>query len=322
MALDGFGRRPLFLPDGNHAPKWPFTLNRDSPQARGLVGWWPLTEGGGPTQRDLSGFGRNTSFKAGTETWEKTSLGSSAVLFDDASSEYLQTDKAVVTARPFTMSCWVNSNDDSILQMAMTISDISSTTNFAWLALAGATAGDPVDCAMKDGSGIVGTVTSTGYTVGKWHHIVGTFGDEIAAYIDGGSKTTTSVKTPTNIDRLSIGRVHRAGTAPAYFSGSIFDARIYNRVLSDQEVFDLFAPPTRWDLYKPPHDAGVAFQVAAGGSTTEQAVAAVAAATATLTNKAFKIISAIAAAVASVTRVTDKIKLLRLQPRALRQLPE
>ena len=39
--------------------------------------------------------------------------------------------------------------------------------------------------------------------------------------------------------------------ASYHAGGVIFDARIYNTSLTDQEVYQLYSPETRWDLYLP-----------------------------------------------------------------------
>lgn len=36
-----------------------------------------------------------------------------------------------------------------------------------------------------------------------------------------------------------------------YSPGQIYDRRVWSRQLTDQEIYDLYRPETRWDLYKP-----------------------------------------------------------------------
>jgi len=45
-----------------------------------------------------------------------------ARLFDDAASQFLKNDSAVVTAAPLTMACWFNSDDATKSQYLMTLS--------------------------------------------------------------------------------------------------------------------------------------------------------------------------------------------------------
>ena len=64
-----------------------FTINRRSPQSKGLVGWWPMSLGRGPVVREYSGFNAHASFLSGLDpatTWvNKPGISGSAVEFDN-----------------------------------------------------------------------------------------------------------------------------------------------------------------------------------------------------------------------------------------------
>ncbi len=157
--------------------------------------------------------------------------------FDDASSEYLELDSAPVTAAPFTLSCWFNSDDLTVNQMLMFVGDKDSTEDFWRLSAKGDTGGDPLRFNVNDGTS--GSAdTSTGYSASTWHHAcaVETASNNRACFIDGGSKGTdaTSV-SPVAADRVSIGR--SGDSSPGqYMSGNIAEAAIWSVALSDAEV--------------------------------------------------------------------------------------
>ena len=50
----------------------------------------------------------------------------------------------------------------------------------------------------------------------------------------------------------AIGAQFVAGSAASWFTGQIAEVRVYNRALTDNEVWELYAPQTRWDLYWQP----------------------------------------------------------------------
>ena len=79
-------------------------------------------------------------------------------------------------------------------------------------------------------------------TIGMWHHVVATYdGDTMQLYHDGAlAETTSGAGMVLDQSRpLLIGARSDAGSAGAFFSGSIDDVRIYNRVLSDAEIAGL-----------------------------------------------------------------------------------
>ena len=50
-----------------------------------------------------------------------------------------------------------------------------------------------------------------------------------------------------------------------YFTGKIGDVRIYNRALSPAEIWAMYDPATRWELYAPVMPSGMVYVSAAGG---------------------------------------------------------
>ena len=95
--------------------------------------------------------------------------------------------------------------------------------------------------------------TNNVLTPGSWDHVVGTYdGVNMRTYVNG-----LAVGAPIN----EVGTIN-AYASDVYFAryehldssmyeGPLSDCRIYNRCLSPSEVYKLYDPRTRWDLYEP-----------------------------------------------------------------------
>lgn len=161
-----------------------------------------------------------------------------AILFDDASSEYMFASSGLVSDEPLTMACWFNTDTTSLGQVLMSAGN--NGADGAWfLRASGDVANDPVAAHKNSDAGVSSSaVSSTGYTANTWHHAAAVFTSNTsrAAFIDGGSKGTnaTSVGDPSP-DFLSIGAIRR-DTASNFVSGMIAEAAVWSIALSDAEV--------------------------------------------------------------------------------------
>lgn len=96
---------------------------------------------------------------------------------------------------------------------------------------------------------------------GLWHHIgftyryVGATTSILSVFIDGMQRwQSTSAVGPLHNVSSAVYIGNRAGL-DAPWSGMISEARIYNRQLSAVEVYRMWAPQTRHDLYRHPHSS-------------------------------------------------------------------
>lgn len=85
---------------------------------------------------------------------------------------------------------------------------------------------------------------------GNWHHYAGTYDSQTgfrAIYVDGQQQLLisgdTGGVTPTPFNHLVLGAKEDGGLS-GWFSGQLFDVRIYNYALSSGEVQSLAAPPS------------------------------------------------------------------------------
>jgi hypothetical protein len=158
--------------------------------------------------------------------------------FTPATPDKLTVTTAVVTAAPFTVASWFNSDSATINQFLVTIGETGTGNNRWFLSVAGAVVGDPVQFNAKVTTDRTCS-TTTGYTVGQWHHACGVEASatDRRVFIDGGSKATETTSTvPTGANRTRIGAsvTNETGTAP--FDGRIAEVVIWNVALSDAEV--------------------------------------------------------------------------------------
>jgi len=107
---------------------------------------------------------------------------------------------------------------------------------------------------------------------GQWHLAVGVFTSSTsrAAYVDGAYKgtNTTSNAGSSSPNRTVIGARYDSGANGQFAEGNIAHVCIWNRALTDAEVWALYDPRTRWDLYAVPSRRVYFDLAAAPGGTT------------------------------------------------------
>lgn len=248
MALND---RRLWL--AGHPPNGEFILNRDSPQARGLVAWYPL----GPGQYGLTGDGLNMRHLTPYASPIRVGGERGAVAsFTKASSQYLAHLGSAFLDYPFTMACWfrylttpnsfgrdvlmaVSDRDDGYDRDQLNIyrpSDVNieafTTTNF-----------DATGAARVDTVALV---------LGTWYHATGIFAaaNSRTIYLNANQNATnTTSLSPTTRDTIAIGACVRSSGPTGYVGAEIADARIYNRSLSVLEIEAIYR--NSWELYEP-----------------------------------------------------------------------
>ena len=230
----------------------PFRLNKHSPQARGLVGWWPL--GTRDFGRDFSGHDLHlTPFNSPKmETDARRGLVTS---FDNADEDRLEyADWSAITTGPFTMSAWVKFDElpsaGGDYPYIFTICKKSVNDQYIDLI---AWSGDD-KFRWKYGTRSIKTTTIITQT-GVWYFICGVSHavDDNAIFLNGVRENSDVVATtyPTGIDTLTISGRYQSSALDHWMEGRISDVRLYNRGSTDAKVYQLYAPQTRWDLYEP-----------------------------------------------------------------------
>lgn len=240
-----------------------FTLNRDSIQAAGLGPWWPtLGARGAGILRDASGLDYTGTLTNGP-VWIGDPLLGAAIDLDNTNDYVdLGSSTTVLTSgQPFTLCWWELARTSSGNYPSRFRLPISGhTESFLALRAAVGTGFEYLDFG-PGGAAVTGVRATDAPTlpnsVGVWNHfaIVGLVGPE--------NNTTTNYRAYCNAVLLTLAAAGLQGatgttTARIGYDGvddapncALADIRVYRRALSAQEVFQISAPQTRWELYRP-----------------------------------------------------------------------
>ncbi len=252
--------------DGSRAPKPPFVLNKDSWQAKNLIGFWPFLPG--PEVKDLSGHNNHLQLNNLTTADFTHRLGKSALKFTSGSDQYLNFPGAATpkvlqnllsNLAGFTVFCMTYPYSSGQGGLGTIMDNYVSTTG-GWALLHRDGVGG--DTATYQVSGEFGTadslqVTSDNTVSYNALNLMGFSFDELASkasvYYNGNK---ASLQTDVAGDRgspddsthqMRVG--NRTSDVTRDFDGEIFHIAIWDRKFSDAEMWELYNPSTRWDLY-------------------------------------------------------------------------
>ena len=245
-------------------------LNRDSPQARGLVGWWPLTW----DIRDYSGRNNHgVGDQQGTGSIPThTILDVGGVVDFEASSTTnggsVQADFSLLNIGadgPISMAIWLEI--ETILSTGVELcfsigDDVANQSIFLGYRNV---AGGQWQWQVWSGTNVVsGTPT---LTAGARVLLAGTYdGATMRLFVDGierssGAESVLSFGSGSPDVRIAGRPSDGNALLP---DNKMWDARIWNRVLAPAEMWALYHPTTRWDLYWQPRIMVPGFVAAAG----------------------------------------------------------
>lgn len=182
--------------------------------------------------------------------------GDRTALQMNGTSQYMQLPYTVANHDAITISLWVNHTGGAQWQRIFDFGN--GTEQYMFLTT---NCGSGLRFAIKNG-GDEQTMTTTTLTTSKWHHVVVTLGENGGRlYVDGTLKAENTAMDirPSDI-RPVLNYVGRSQfTADPMFKGYLSDLRIYNYVLSAEEVssltdaieavsIDQASPATAYDL--------------------------------------------------------------------------
>ena len=195
-------------------------------QPSGLVGYWPLDENSGSLTFDGSAYANNGTLQ-GSPTWTTGKLGA-ALGF--ASGQYVTVPTSTsLQANNVTAEAWFKLSGSvtgqTIIAKSGAWSIAVSQSNGAQLAIHDQTTDTDV------------CTDSTTIDDGAWHHVAMTMNSGVAngtvLYIDGAQKQVCTATVSTQANSLTIGALN-TGLRP--LTGTVDQARLYNRVLSSSEI--------------------------------------------------------------------------------------
>ncbi|MFI4911837.1 MAG: LamG-like jellyroll fold domain-containing protein [Sedimentisphaeraceae bacterium JB056] len=135
-----------------------------------------------------------------------------------------------------SLTMWVNTSDASYAQLI--------GRRYEWRMII--QSGKPV-FSLSNSTGSFALTGNTGICDGQWHHIVATYNfasGYVAMYIDGVLDNSLTQSSPVSIEsslRGAIGAIADSYSSGAIiYNGLIDDIRIYNEVLSEYQIGDIF----------------------------------------------------------------------------------
>ncbi len=147
-------------------------------------------------------------------------------------------DVAVVTATPFTVHVWFNSNDATKRQILFNLRDTVSNVHYFSVEARGDIAGDPVGVTIQGGGELETAESTSGFTAGVWGVATGVFASSTDRRIlfNGANKGTNVVDiTPVGIAKTEAG--YRNQTAEDHFmSGRIGPIIVLPYTQTDEEI--------------------------------------------------------------------------------------
>lgn len=242
-------------------------LDRAHPLARGLVGWWPMNEGGGSGVGDIGPYSRHglmTNVTQGMSSGWTGGPHGRAVAFDN-SDDYIDTRSTIPVSLTgdLSFSVWLNVPDRSNYYMIVTKNQSSTSSNPFQMHLRQTTG------YVWIGRGTAGVNTeannSTAFPLNTWAHLCVTHNrvsSDFKFYYNGAINATVNVSIATITDAGTPVMIGRRVSDNFYFKGGMTNLRIYNRVLSDADAMTLYADPYAGALRSVRRFYSIAFRAA------------------------------------------------------------
>lgn len=230
-------------------------LNRSSPQAKGLLIWTPFSR---VYQRSF-GVLKNYTKRTGDSTY----FGSPSWKYDPIIGPYiaLPTTSAgfdwgnipqVEGINQITVSAWARKNPGyANWDQDMIWAKHTSGTNGCFY-FSTTSSNNLRFAVINASSSRVDNDATMSMDPGIWYLLTGVYnGIDLRVYINGLLSSTPSAQTgliKAHSSTLRFGDFNGGGWD---LEGDIAEPRIYDRALSAGEVWAMYDPATRWDLYKP-----------------------------------------------------------------------
>lgn len=235
--------------DKSKPPTGPFSLNKDCPQAQGLVAWWPI---GGPSSKnyipDMAGISHFDNASGTTSRLTRGVNGGWEGVYN-GTSDYLLVATPITVATPISLHAFASSTSIATTQTMMSIGKISQQTEPAALLFVSSTAWALTQNGASNVQAQGATTLSSNVTYGVGG--IWTTSTDRKVYLNGvqdGTNTTSS--TPSGHDGLYIGRRDILVTTQ-YFVGNIGECAAWNIAVNPLVFLRLNDPSTRFELWYP-----------------------------------------------------------------------
>jgi len=220
-------------------------MNQNSPQARGLVGWWAYQPGSVDLLQDFVRDYQGTA--EGNPTFVTDSDMGWGMDLDGSDALVLPTDFPDSTSN-WTVAFWYKrsaTGEDDILWGRW-----KDFSNERQLQVFFNAATNDIQVNVPFIKAVLTSNSAVTDTTDVHHTVVTRTGDVWTVYLDGvadGSATdsTTQESALTTSPMIGWERL----TSTNFFNGRIYDVRVYDVPKSAAEIRQMWHPTTRWDLY-------------------------------------------------------------------------
>ncbi len=216
----------------------------------GLVAHWKFDEGTGSVAADSAGG--HTATLHGDATWE-TGVDGGALLLD-GKSDWAQAEgyKGITGTTSRTCAAWVKfTRPDYTAKENIMCWGNSFGNGTRWIMVIEGDTMPGTEGAFRAGVGDGRVTGSTDIRDNKWHHVTAVYGYDgspssldITIYVDGVEESLSHSKHRSlntgSLEDVVIGSTWWKGNLTSRTQGLIDDVRIYDRALSDVEVWQLF----------------------------------------------------------------------------------
>ena len=236
-----------------------FTLNQDSPQAKGLVIWVPTL--GYEERLNVVDNQRTTFYGDGANVPDLVNdpLRGQVRDYDKANDEYLTLPDLPLYSglAQATVSCWMTTTargSGGEYPHLICKNNWSGQREFRFRNEQGNNFIWHVSNDGNDPGGNECTYAMASFSLNTWYHICGTYdGTNLWLYVNGQQVDTNAGDAGGIFDSTANFAMGSSGdgNSAAMWPGKIDDGRVRNRCLSAAEVWQEYDPATRWDLYKP-----------------------------------------------------------------------
>lgn len=237
--------------DKSKPPSGPFTLNRDCPQAQGLVAWYPF--GGAASAGHLPDLAGSTHLAGvNSPTLDLGPNGEPVGKFVASSNQHFYGALSPITASPLTMAAWCNPPAGEV----QTVIDVTGVDYSDFYRIVLVSDKVRANCGTVTGSAQANAITTASYNGAAWNLVGATFAGNAdrTVYLNGGN----AVNDTTNIIPSGIMTRAYLGMALTSFdaylqpmNGQIGESWIWNIALSADIHQRLYDPGLRFELWYP-----------------------------------------------------------------------
>lgn len=210
----------------------------------GLVSRWSMDESDVSSGTITDSVGNNNGSINGSLETGHTGVGyGESFRFDGTDDQILVSDDPSISGlSTISLSIWLNIDELGSNRTYWTKgNDSSNVSSEEWFMRIDDTG--EFRAQFSDGNNKFGVTSTTTASPGEWYHVVLLLdGSEVRQYVNANLVGSVDMNSSINDDsgEMLIGAQTDSGSPTQYFKGFLDDARIYNRALSQYEIWQLY----------------------------------------------------------------------------------